>query len=95
MDDLADATVFALRRYSGEQHLNVGVGEDLPIAELARLIADVIGWDGEFTFNTEMPDGTPRKLVDVSRLAGLGWNARIGLEEGIRSTYDWFTKNAA
>ena len=95
VDDLADATVFALRRYSGEQHLNVGVGEDLPIAELARLIADVIGWDGEFTFNTEMPDGTPRKLVDVSRLAGLGWNARIGLEEGIRSTYDWFTKNAA
>ena len=95
VDDLADATIFALRHYSGESHLNVGVGEDLPIADLARLIAKVVGWDGEFTFNAEMPDGTPRKLVDVSRLTELGWSARIGLAEGIRSTYGWFTENAA
>jgi GDP-L-fucose synthase len=87
-DDLADATVFSLGHYSGEQHLNVGVGEDISILELAQLIAQIIGWDGEFVLDTSMPDGTPRKLLDVSRLSELGWVASIGLREGIARTYD-------
>ncbi|WP_274388100.1 GDP-L-fucose synthase family protein [Salsipaludibacter albus] len=90
VDDLADAVVFALRHVSREQHVNVGVGRDIAIADLARLIADVVGWDGDFTFDPDMPDGTPRKLVDVSVLSGLGWTASIGLEEGIRSTLAWY-----
>jgi GDP-L-fucose synthase len=89
-DDLADATVFALQHYTGEQHLNVGVGEDIAIGELARLIAEVVGWDGELEFNTDMPDGTPRKLLDVSKLSELGWTAKIGLHEGIADAYRWF-----
>lgn len=93
VDDLADATVFALKEFSEEQHINVGTGEDIAIADLARLIARVVGWDGELTFNTDMPDGTPRKLMDVSKLHSMGWKHRIGLEEGIASTYDWFLRN--
>jgi GDP-L-fucose synthase len=89
-DDLADAAVFCLRHYAGEAHLNVGVGEDISIRELAELIADVVGWEGELTFNTDMPDGTPRKLLDVSRLAELGWTARISLHEGIADAYRWY-----
>jgi GDP-L-fucose synthase len=90
VDDLADATVFALRRYSDESHLNVGTGEDISIRELATTIADVVGWRGELRFDPTMPDGTPRKLLDVSRLAEVGWRARIGLREGIEATYRWF-----
>jgi GDP-L-fucose synthase len=89
-DDLADAAVFCLRHYSDEPHLNVGVGEDISIRELAELIADVVGWEGQLTFNTDMPDGTPRKLLDVSRLAELGWTARISLHEGIADAYRWY-----
>jgi GDP-L-fucose synthase len=87
-DDLADAAIFALSSYEGEDHLNVGTGKDVTIRELAELIAEVVGWDGEFRFNIDMPDGMPRKLLDVSRLAGLGWTGRISLAEGIRRTYD-------
>jgi GDP-L-fucose synthase len=94
-DDLADATVFALLHYEGEDHLNVGVGEDLSIRELAELIAEVVGWRGDFVFDTSMPDGVPRKLLDVSRLEALGWKASIGLREGIRQTYDWFLQQVA
>jgi GDP-L-fucose synthase len=90
VDDLADATLHALLHYDGEEHLNVGVGEDIAIIELAELIADVVGWDGTFKTDPSMPDGTPRKLLDVSRLAGTGWSARIPLREGIESTYRWF-----
>jgi GDP-L-fucose synthase len=90
VDDLADATIFALLHYEGELHLNVGVGEDISVRELAELIAEVVGWRGEFAFNTSMPDGTPRKLLDVSRLASLGWKASIGLREGIERTYRWY-----
>jgi len=90
VDDLADATIFALREYSGEQHLNVGTGEDIAIADVARLIASIVGWEGEVQFNTDMPDGTPRKLMDVSKLHSMGWKHRIALEEGIASTYQWF-----
>jgi GDP-L-fucose synthase len=93
VDDLADATVFALRHYAGESHLNVGTGTDVTIRELAETIADVVGWDGELRFDLSMPDGTPRKLLDVSKLAALGWQARIGLRDGIDATYRWFLDN--
>lgn len=88
-DDLADATIFATKHYTGEQHLNVGMGEDNSIRELAELIADVVGWDGEFVFDTTMPEGTPRKLLDVAKLKQLGWTSSIGLREGILDVYRW------
>lgn len=94
VDDLADAAVFALKHYEGEQHLNVGVGEDISVRELAELIAEIVGWSGTFTFNMEMPDGMPRKLLDVSRLSALGWKASIGLREGIANTYRWYLENS-
>lgn len=87
VDDLADALVFLARTYSGEEHVNVGTGTDERIVDVARLIADVVGWSGRFVFDTSKPDGTPRKLMDVSRLAALGWTARIGLREGIADAY--------
>jgi GDP-L-fucose synthase len=93
VDDLADAVVFATEHYDGEEHLNVGVGDDVSIRELAETIADVVGWDGAFEFNTTMPDGTPRKLLDVTRLTELGWKASIGLRDGIRQTYDWYLEH--
>jgi len=95
VDDLADATIFALTRYEGEQHLNVGVGDDSSVRELAELIAEVVGWRGGLTFNTSMPDGAPRKLLEVSRLASLGWKASIGLREGVQQTYHWYLKHMA
>ncbi|MTV24635.1 GDP-L-fucose synthase [Nitriliruptoraceae bacterium ZYF776] len=95
VDDLADATLFALTRYDGDEHLNVGVGQDIAILELAQLIADVVGWDGDFELDPDMPDGTPRKLLDVSRLNDLGWSARIALRDGIAHTYDWFLQHEA
>jgi len=95
VDDLADATIFALTRYEGEQHLNVGIGDDISVRELAELIAEVVGWRGDLTFNTTMPDGAPRKLLEVSRLASLGWKASIGLREGVQQTYHWYLKHMA
>ena len=93
-DDLADAAVFALRNYEGETHLNVGTGTDITIRELAELIADVVGWSGELVFDRTMPDGMPRKLLDVSRLGELGWTAKIDLRQGIEQTYRWFLDHA-
>jgi GDP-L-fucose synthase len=93
VDDLADATLLALSTYEGEEHLNVGAGRDISIRELAALIADVVGWQGDFAFNTSMPDGTPQKLLDVTRLSAMGWTPRIGLREGIEDTYRWFLAN--
>lgn len=90
VDDLADACCFLMREYDGPEHMNVGVGEDLSIRELAELIKKVVGYEGGITWNTSKPDGTPRKLMDVSKLHALGWKHTIGLEEGIRSTYDDF-----
>ncbi len=87
VDDLADAAVLAVRKYSAEQHLNVGFGSDVSIAELARVIAGVIDWSGRFVFNTNRPDGTPRKLMDSSRIRLMGWEPRINLLDGIRDTY--------
>lgn len=90
VDDAADATVFALRNYAGERHLNVGTGTDVSIRELAETIAEVVGWDGHLRFDPSMPDGVPRKLLDVSRISHIGWVAQIGLREGIAATYRWF-----
>jgi GDP-L-fucose synthase len=95
VDDLADACVFLLRNYDDEQIVNVGVGADQTILELAQTIARVVGYGGEILTDPSKPDGTPRKLLDVSRLHALGWQARIGLEEGIASTYRWFVEHAA
>ena len=90
VDDLADAAIFALKSYEGEQHLNVGCGSDISIRELAHLIAEIVGWKGQLRFNTSQPDGTPRKLLDVSKLQELGWKPRFDLYDGIQATYDWF-----
>lgn len=95
VDDLADACVFLMRHYSGEEHVNVGTGEDVTIAELAQEIAAVVGYTGRFVYDASKPDGTPRKVLDVARLAGLGWRARIGLREGIAATYRWYVEHAA
>ena len=86
--------VHLLEHYSGEDQINVGSGSDLTIAELAETMAKVVGFSGRFVYDASKPDGTPRKLLDVSRLAALGWRARIALEDGLRLTYDWYKANA-
>lgn len=94
VDDLATAACFVMERYEDGDLLNVGTGEDQSIAELAELMARVVGFAGEIRFDPSRPDGTPRKLLDVSRLHALGWRASIGLEDGIRSTYEWYRSHA-
>lgn len=88
VDDLADACFFLMQEYDGADWLNIGVGEDVSIKELAELIKDIVGYEGELQFNTSKPDGTPRKLLDVSKLESRGWKARIGLREGITRVYE-------
>ncbi|WP_322030759.1 GDP-L-fucose synthase [Paraburkholderia sp. J76] len=95
VDDLADATIFVLEHETGDGVYNVGVGEDLSIRDLAQRVCDVVGFDGELVFDSTKPDGTPRKLLDVSRLGDLGWRAHIGLEEGLARTYDDFLQTWA
>jgi len=95
VDDLADACVHLLRVYSREGHVNVGTGSDLQIRDLAELIARVVGFRGEFLYDTSKPDGTPRKRLDVGLLRSLGWSAAIPLEDGVASTYQWFLQNRA
>jgi GDP-L-fucose synthase len=90
VDDLADACVFLMQRYEGEEWINVGCGKDISIAELAALIARIVGFGGKPKFNTGMPDGTPRKLLSTLKLERLGWAPRITLEAGIEQTYRWF-----
>ncbi len=87
VDDLAEGTLFAAEHYSGEAHLNVGTGTDVTIAELAGIIAQVVGFEGSLEYDRTKPDGTPRKLMDVSKLAELGWRAKTSLEDGIRLAY--------
>lgn len=87
VDDLADASVFLMKNYNESEIINIGTGKDISIMELAQLIQKIIGYDGEIIKDTSKPDGTPRKLLDVSRLSRLGWSARIALEDGIRSVY--------
>jgi GDP-L-fucose synthase len=93
VDDFADAAVHLMLHYDEDEIINVGTGEDLTIAELAALIGTVVGFRGRITFDTTKPDGTPRKLLDVSRLHATGWRARIGLEEGLRQTYEWYRES--
>ena len=95
VDDLADAAVFLMETYDDEQIVNVGVGEDVSIAELASLVADVVGFAGEIVYDTSKPDGTPRKLLDVSRLFGMGWRPKFGLREGIEDAYRAFLEDVA
>lgn len=95
VDDLADACVFLMERYSDELTINVGTGTDMTIRELAETIADVVGYRGQFVFNISRPDGMPRKVMDVSRLTALGWQARTPFREGMAQAYDWFVRNAA
>ncbi len=93
VDDLASAAIFLMEHYDESQHINVGTGEDITIAELANTIARVVGYSGRFVYDKSKPDGTPRKLLDVDRLHSLGWRHKTELEEGIRRTYAWFLKN--
>jgi GDP-L-fucose synthase len=93
VDDLADALLFLMQNYEEEELVNVGWGQDLSIRELAQQVKMVVGFDGEIAFDSTKPDGTPRKLLDTTRLSGLGWHPRIGLEEGLRSTYAWFIQH--
>ncbi|MDE5867123.1 MAG: GDP-L-fucose synthase [Lachnospiraceae bacterium] len=93
VDDMADACVFLLENYSGESHVNIGTGKEVTIKELALMVKKAVDYKGEIVWNHDMPDGTPRKLTDVSRLHDLGWTHKIELEEGIKSAYDWFREN--
>jgi GDP-L-fucose synthase len=93
VDDLADACVFLIGKYSGLEHVNVGTGVDLSIADLAETVRDIVYPGSEIVFDTSKPDGTPRKLLDVSKLHALGWRHRIELREGIESTYRWFLQH--
>jgi GDP-L-fucose synthase len=93
VDDLADAVVFLLENYDSPEPINVGVGSDVTIRELAETIAGAAGWTGKFVFDHTKPDGTPRKLLDVSRLTDLGWTAKTSLQVGVKYTYDWFVAN--
>ena len=93
VDDLADACVFLMREYESDQHINVGTGKDLTIRELAEWVREIVCPDCQIEWDATKPDGTPRKLLDVSRLHALGWTHRIDLREGIERTYDWFVRN--
>ena len=95
VDDLADAVVFATRHYAGEEHLNIGVGQDISIRALAKLIAEVIGWDGELVFDPSRPDGAPRKLLDTSKLTALDWCPSMSLHDGIVATWNWYASTSA
>lgn len=93
VDDMADACVFLLEHYSGEQHVNIGTGKEVTIKQLAETVKNVVGYQGHIIWNSAMPDGTPRKLTNVSKLHALGWKHKVELDEGIRLAYDWFREN--
>ncbi len=95
VDDCAAACLFLMHNYDGEGIVNIGVGKDLSIAELAELVGKVVGFTGEIVYDPGKPDGTPRKLVDATRINQLGWSAGIPLETGVRMTYEWFLENVA
>ena len=90
VDDLADACLYLMEQYDGREIVNIGVGEDLTIRELAEMVVRIVGFEGKLRFDASKPDGTPQKLLDVSRLKNLGWQAKISLEQGIRQTYEWY-----
>ncbi|MDO7975860.1 GDP-L-fucose synthase family protein [Oceanotoga teriensis] len=93
VDDLADACVYLMNNYDGDETVNIGTGKDLTIAELSNIIKDIVGYQGKIKFDTSKPDGTPRKLLDVSRLNSLGWKYKTDLKDGIKLTYDWYKEN--
>ena len=93
VNDLAEACIFLMQNYDQAEHINVGTGEDISIKELAETIADVVGFEGEFVWNTDKPNGTPRKLLDTSKINSLGWYPTIGVRRGIKQTYDWYLEN--
>ena len=95
VDDLASACLFLLEHYDSPEIINIGCGEDISIRELAELICDVVGFEGQLAWDATKPDGTPRKLLDITKLRNLGWQPTISLREGIAQTYDWFLKNVA
>ena len=95
VDDLADACVFLLEDYSAEEIVNIGTGQEVSIGQFAAIVAHVVGFEGEIVYDTSKPDGTPRKLMDSTRLAGLGWRASISLEQGLAQAYGWFLENVA
>lgn len=93
VDDLADALIFLMENYSESQIINIGAGEDISVKKLAEMIKKIVGYEGEIKWDTDKPDGTPRKLLDVGKLHALGWVPRIPFEDGIHTTYDWFINN--
>lgn len=93
VDDMADACTFLLEHYEGEEHVNIGTGKEVTIKQLAEAVKDVVGFTGELHWNSSMPDGTPRKLTDVTKLHGLGWKHKVELKEGIELAYRWFCDN--
>lgn len=93
VDDMAAACVFLMENYDGEQHVNIGTGEEVSIRQLSETVKEVVGFEGELVFNTDMPDGTPRKLTTVDKLHGLGFMHKVSLNEGIRMAYEWFLEN--
>lgn len=95
VDDLADALCFLMQHYDAAEIINIGVGDDISIADLAALVGRIVGFAGDIAFDSSKPDGTPRKLLDVTRLNDLGWRARIDLQQGIRDTYRWYLDNRA
>ena len=93
VDDMADACVFLLENYDGEQHVNIGTGKEISIKELAETVKKTVGFTGEIVWNKDMPDGTPRKLTDITKLHNLGWTHKVDLEEGVALAYKWFMEN--
>ncbi len=93
--DLAEACLFLMDNFSGHEAINVGVGKDISISELASLVGEVVGYEGEISYDTSKPDGTPRKLLDLSKLNNLGWQAKTSLRDGVRQTYRWYTSTLA
>jgi len=93
VDDLAEACYTCMQKYEGEEHINVGTGEDVTIKELAETIVDVVGYNNDYVWDTSKPNGTPRKVLNVDKIKSLGWEPKISLREGIESTYEWFKEN--
>jgi GDP-L-fucose synthase len=92
-DDLADGLVFLMKHYSGASHVNVGTGREISILDLARLLKDIVGYRGKLTFDSSKPDGMMRKVMDVGRLAEMGWTAQTSVEDGFRQAYRWYVEN--
>ena len=90
VDDMADACVYLLQNYSGEEHVNIGTGKEITIKDLAELVREIVGFEGDIIWDESMPDGTPRKLLDVSKLHDIGWKEKVSLRDGIRLEYEWY-----